>query len=93
MQPGDAARRVRRIAAFSPLGRGALAWVLSRGDHVVAIPGTGRMAHLEENIARWHWQPSAQVLETPDALINQNTVVGARYGESMKLNVDTEDFA
>ena len=29
----------------------ALAWVLSRGDHVVAIPGTTSLAHLEENLA------------------------------------------
>ncbi|GAA3166785.1 oxidoreductase [Nonomuraea salmonea] len=28
-----------------------LAWTLHRGDHVLAIPGTGDLAHLEENIA------------------------------------------
>lgn len=70
----------------------SLAWVLSRGEHIVTIPGTGRMAHLEENIARWDWQPSAQVLDTLNALINEKTVAGDRYGETMKLNVDTEDF-
>jgi aryl-alcohol dehydrogenase-like predicted oxidoreductase len=29
----------------------ALAWMLSQGAHVLAIPGTGSLAHLEENIA------------------------------------------
>lgn len=28
-----------------------LAWTLHRGPHVLAIPGTGNVAHLEENIA------------------------------------------
>lgn len=28
-----------------------LAWTLHRGDHILAIPGTGRLTHLEENIA------------------------------------------
>ena len=28
-----------------------LAWTLHQGDHVLAIPGTGNPAHLEENIA------------------------------------------
>ena len=71
----------------------ALAWVLSRGDEVVTIPGTGRMAHMEENIARWDWQPAADVLAELDALINQHTVQGHRYSEAMRLNVDTEEFA
>ncbi|MBE1875013.1 oxidoreductase [Myceligenerans pegani] len=28
-----------------------LAWTLHRGPHVIAIPGTGSLAHLEENVA------------------------------------------
>ena len=70
----------------------ALAWVLSQGEHVVAIPGTGRMAHMEENIARRDWQPESSVLDALDRLINHQTVVGHRYSEAMKLNVDTEEF-
>jgi aryl-alcohol dehydrogenase-like predicted oxidoreductase len=29
----------------------ALAWLLEQGDHVLLIPGTGSLAHLEENVA------------------------------------------
>jgi pyridoxine 4-dehydrogenase len=29
----------------------ALAWLLSLGPHLLAIPGTGSVAHLEENLA------------------------------------------
>jgi aryl-alcohol dehydrogenase-like predicted oxidoreductase len=32
-------------------GQLALAWVLSRSDHVVPIPGTKRVSYLEENLA------------------------------------------
>ena len=28
-----------------------LAWTLAQGSHVLAIPGTGNLAHLAENIA------------------------------------------
>jgi len=70
----------------------SLAWVLSRGEHVVAIPGTGKMEHLEENIARWRWQPSPVTLAEVDAILNQQTVVGHRYSEAMRLNVDSEEF-
>ena len=28
-----------------------LAWTLARGSHVLAIPGTGSLAHLDENVA------------------------------------------
>jgi len=71
----------------------SLAWVLSRGDHVVAIPGTASIVHLEENIARWNWQPSAETLAELDTLINQRTVAGPRYSEAMQRTIDTEDFA
>lgn len=70
----------------------SLAWVLSRGEHVVAIPGTGKIAHLEENIARWDWQIPAAVAAEIDALINQQTVSGHRYAGVMLPTIDTEDF-
>jgi pyridoxine 4-dehydrogenase len=34
-----------------------LAWTLSRGPHVLAIPGTGDLAHLAENMAAAELQP------------------------------------
>lgn len=71
----------------------SLAWVLSRGDHIVTIPGTGKIAHLEENIARWDWAIPAAVADEVDALINQQTVAGHRYAEAMLHTIDTEDFA
>ncbi|HUQ12734.1 MAG TPA: aldo/keto reductase [Novosphingobium sp.] len=71
----------------------SLAWVLSRGDHVVAIPGTANIAHLEENIARWDWRVPETVSAELEALINRETVVGPRYAEAMQRTIDTEEFA
>lgn len=70
----------------------SLAWVLSRGPHVVAIPGTGKIAHLEENIARWDWAIPAELAAKVDALINHDTVAGHRYGPTIRHTIDTEDF-
>jgi aryl-alcohol dehydrogenase-like predicted oxidoreductase len=47
------AERVRELAAEKDItpGQLALAWVLRRGEHTVPIPGTKRVAYLEENLA------------------------------------------
>src|SRR5664280_1432529 len=46
------AERVRELAAERDItpGQLALAWVLSRWEHIVPIPGTKRVAYLEENL-------------------------------------------
>ncbi|ATW02242.1 aldo/keto reductase [Sphingorhabdus sp. YGSMI21] len=71
----------------------SLSWILSRGEHVVAIPGTASIAHLEENLARWDWELSADTQARLDALINQQSVAGPRYGEMIQKTIDTEEFA
>lgn len=88
------------VTAFNALARDhqltpaqlALAWVLSRGEHVLAIPGTRQVIHMRENIARLDWQPDAALLASVDQLINQSTVAGHRYSEAMRQNIDTEEF-
>ncbi len=71
----------------------AMGWVLSKGDHIVTIPGSQNIAHVEENIARWDWVPDAATLAKVDVLINQGTVSGARYTTGMQKAIDTEEFA
>ena len=70
----------------------ALAWVLSRGEHVHVIPGTTNPQHLAENIARADWRPSEAVLAELDGLINRHTVSGPRYPAAMQATMDTEEF-
>jgi len=71
----------------------SLAWVLSRGEHVVAIPGTANCDHLAENIARHDWTLPAGLAAELDQLINQQTVAGPRYSPAAQSTVFTEEFA
>jgi aryl-alcohol dehydrogenase-like predicted oxidoreductase len=71
----------------------SMGWVLSKGDHIVTIPGSQNIAHVDENIARWDWEPSAEAIGKVDALINQETVAGNRYPPMMGATIDTEDFS
>jgi len=72
------ADRVTDIAAGLGLtaGQVALAWLLAQGDQVIPIPGTKRVAYLEENAAA-----AAVVLpvEALAALDDLPEPVGARY--------------
>ncbi len=70
----------------------SMGWVLAKGDHIVTIPGSQNIAHVEENIARWDWVPDAATIAKIDALINQETVAGGRYTQGMQAAIDTEDF-
>ena len=70
----------------------ALAWLLSRGEHVVPIPGTTRLAHLEENLGALAVVPSADLLARLEAHINAATVHGARYSAASQAEIDTEEF-
>jgi len=71
----------------------SLAWVLSKGDHIVTIPGTGVMAHMEENIARWDWVIPADLSARLEAMISTQTVAGPRYPAGQQSTIDTEEFA
>lgn len=71
----------------------ALAWVLSRGDHVHAIPGTARVPHLEDNIRAADLSIAPEVLARADALVNPGTVSGHRYPDAMRAMIDTEEPA
>ncbi|MCB1998752.1 MAG: aldo/keto reductase, partial [Rhodoferax sp.] len=68
----------------------ALAWLLSRGEDVIPIPGTTRLDHLQENMGATRLTLSADVLDRAGALINTTTVVGDRYAPASQAEVDTE---
>ncbi|MCT2398801.1 aldo/keto reductase [Novosphingobium mangrovi (ex Huang et al. 2023)] len=70
----------------------ALAWVLSRGDHVHVIPGTRSIAHWAENHESASLAIDAGILARAGDLINQQTVAGHRYPEMIRPTIDTEDF-
>jgi aryl-alcohol dehydrogenase-like predicted oxidoreductase len=57
----------------------ALAWVLLRGDHVVAIPGTTRTDRFDENQAALRVALSAQELALLDNILPPGAAEGTRY--------------
>jgi aryl-alcohol dehydrogenase-like predicted oxidoreductase len=68
----------------------ALAWLLARAEHIVPIPGTTRLDHLEENAGALDVRLSSQTVARLDALINAATVSGARYNDATFPEIDTE---
>lgn len=71
----------------------ALAWVLAQGDHIIPIPGTGKLDHLRENAAAAEVRLDPDAVARVSAIINQNTVSGSRYNASNQADVGTEEFA
>jgi aryl-alcohol dehydrogenase-like predicted oxidoreductase len=57
----------------------ALAWVLSRSDDVVPIPGTKRTKYLEENAAAVNVQLTREELVQIDAIFPVGAAAGDRY--------------
>jgi aryl-alcohol dehydrogenase-like predicted oxidoreductase len=55
----------------------ALAWVLGQGNHIVAIPGTTKIANLETNLGALDCQLSEEDQATLNELADQ--VLGERY--------------
>jgi len=70
----------------------ALAWMLHQGDHIIPIPGTTKIDHLEEDLGTLDVHPSPEILARVDKLINQDTVAGPRYGAKTQEEIDTEMF-
>ena len=86
--------RARELAeaAGCTLPQLAIAWVLTKGEEIVTIPGTKDIAHLEDN-----WG-AMQVTLTPDVVaeLDQNfapeNISGPRYSEAAQSTVTTEMF-
>ncbi|MBB1487686.1 aldo/keto reductase [Oceanospirillum sediminis] len=87
--------QVSRIAQEEgcTLAQLALAWVLGRGDHIIAIPGTTNPEHLKENFSAKDITLSASAFDRLDQIINQTTVSGPRYNADTQLEIDTEEFS
>ena len=66
----------------------ALAWVLSRGEQVVTIPGTRSVARLEENAKAASLTLSTEELAELDRLAPPESFAGTRYPEPMMALVN-----
>ncbi len=66
----------------------ALAWVLAQGDDIVPIPGTKRVAYLEENAAAASVTLTADEKAELDAAFPRGAAAGDRYAPGGMATVD-----
>lgn len=100
-EPASYAANLALLPAYKALAREAgctpaqlaLAWLLHKGDDIIPIPGTTSVDHLREDLAAADLRLPASIIERTEALINERTVVGNRYGAQARVEVDTEEFA
>ncbi|MDP2033933.1 MAG: aldo/keto reductase [Polaromonas sp.] len=71
----------------------ALAWLLHKAPHIIPIPGTGSVEHLQEDLGAADLRLDAGLLAKLELLINQQTVTGNRYSAQSASEVDTEEFS
>jgi aryl-alcohol dehydrogenase-like predicted oxidoreductase/ribosome-associated protein YbcJ (S4-like RNA binding protein) len=80
--------RVEEIASEKQVTAGqlALAWVLSRGEDVVPIPGTKRRSYLEENVAAAEIELSVEDLSRIDKAAPVGATAGDRYASMSTID-------
>ena len=84
----DLVRKIREMAAEKNCtpAQLALAWVLAQGEDIVPIPGTKRIAYLEENVAALGLKLTREDLKGIEEISPRGVAVGLRYPEpGMKL--------
>ena len=85
-------RALAREAGCTP-AQLALAWLLHQAPHVIPIPGTTSIGHLQQNLGAQFVRLDGDLLARLAALINSATVSGARYNAATRAEVDTEELA
>jgi aryl-alcohol dehydrogenase-like predicted oxidoreductase len=71
----------------------ALAWLLHKAPHVIPIPGTTSLAHLEENVGASGVRLEASLLARLETLVSSRTISGPRYSAATQADVDTEELS
>jgi len=65
----------------------ALAWVLSRGDDIVPIPGTKRRSYLEENVAAVEVELTPAEIDDIESVFPQGAIAGERYADMSSVGL------
>ena len=69
-------------------GQLALAWVMAQGDDVVPIPGTKRVAYLEENLGAADVALTVEDLQRIEEIAPRSAVAGERYAAAQMEAID-----
>lgn len=65
----------------------ALAWLMNKGDWIVPIPGTTKLAHLEENIRAADIKISPKEWKTLEDKLAEIEITGSRYPADQQAQV------
>ncbi len=84
------AERIKSIAERRGIkpGQMALAWVLSKGEDLVPIPGTKRRKYLEENAAAAEITLTQAEIAELEAAFPEDAAVGDRYAAASLKTID-----
>lgn len=70
----------------------ALAWLLHKAPHVIALPGTTSVDHLREDLGAAAVTLSAEQIQRLEQAIAPEKISGNRYSAQSQSEVDTEQF-
>ena len=98
--PQNYAANLKLLDQLTLLGQGigatpaqmALGWLLHKAPHVIPIPGTRSVAHLEEDLKADELTLSDEMMGKLGVLFAPNAVSGPRYEPAAQASVDTENF-
>jgi aryl-alcohol dehydrogenase-like predicted oxidoreductase len=85
LELADAVHAIAQRKGVTP-SQLALAWVLSRGEDVVPIPGTKRRRHLEENVGAAEVDLTGAELERIESAFPKGATAGDRYPDMSTVN-------
>jgi aryl-alcohol dehydrogenase-like predicted oxidoreductase len=86
----EACRLAERIGCTLP--QLALAWVLAQGENLIAIPGTTRLEHLEQNFRSMEVTLPPDFVDALTAHFAPSRIAGNRYSDAAQRAIDTETF-
>ncbi|MCJ8280398.1 MAG: aldo/keto reductase [Rivularia sp. ALOHA_DT_140] len=86
----DLVNAVNKIAEAKKVtpGQLALAWLLAQGDSIVPIPGTKRIAYLEENVGAADISLTPEELAQIEKVSPRNIAAGERYSASLMTSLN-----
>ena len=86
-QPEAIRQNLRIVEVLNQFGRTrgytpaqiALAWLMHKGEFIVPIPGTTKLAHLEENLRATEITFTPEEMQELEQAVSAIPVVGSRY--------------
>jgi len=87
VQAAESVRGIAQSLGVTP-GQVAIAWLLHKGPDIVPIPGTKRVAYLEENVAAASIALSAAQRQTLEEALPPGSAAGPRYSPAGMAMID-----